>query len=135
MKLPGFDIGENYLQIVDYMLDLRNSFGVRFAFGLLSTYKHWRLFWFADTHTAAMETSRVKYDEMCQAASASENFITSSTPLTLYATKVYDSNDPKLIEMIITLMYKVSKGPVASPSKYTDKRWLYVYAKPAEFTF
>jgi len=48
-------------QIYDYMLRLKTFFGLRNVFGIVSTYKEWRFYWFPETDGAANTTDRTPY--------------------------------------------------------------------------
>lgn len=52
-------------QIVQYMYDLRCDFGVRFVFGILTTYSKWRIFWFEDSNEAIMCDDIKCFKELC----------------------------------------------------------------------
>lgn len=64
-----------YYQVVDYMIDLRNVFDVRYVFGIITTYDEWRVFWLEDTERAAAITDKDVYDEQCAALSATDRAI------------------------------------------------------------
>ncbi|KAI3656373.1 hypothetical protein MP638_000789 [Amoeboaphelidium occidentale] len=106
VKLPGFKMDSLY-QIVDYMVDLRNSFNVRFVFGVLTTYKKWRILWFEDTNVAAMETRRSEFDELCKAGTANDYSI-GSGKVSVFTSRVYDYSEVNLVEALVSLMYKIT---------------------------
>jgi hypothetical protein len=91
VKLPGFDMDSVY-QVVDYMVDLRNSFNVRFVFGILTTYENWRILWFVDTNDVAMETNRAAFDARCETGTANEYSIASGK-LDVYLTRLYNYSE------------------------------------------
>jgi 3D (Asp-Asp-Asp) domain-containing protein len=78
VKVPGSKMDDIY-QIVDYMVDLRNSFNVRFVFGVYTTYEKWKILWFEDSQEAANSDSTEQYDELCLAGSANEYTINKGT--------------------------------------------------------
>lgn len=56
VKLPGVNVlNEPRVlgQIFDYMLRLRNYYGIRQVFGLVTTFEEWRVVWLPDTDVAA----------------------------------------------------------------------------------
>ncbi len=63
------------------MLDLRNSFNVRFVFGIVTTYEKWRVYWFKDTDAAARSTSKTEFDNLCLSGSANDYSISSNETL------------------------------------------------------
>ena len=126
VKVPGSNMDDIY-QIVDYMVDLRNSFNVRFVFGVYTTYERWKILWFEDSQEAASCDSKELYDELCFAGSANEYAITQGT-VKIFQSKTYQYSDPELIECLATLLYKVSMTPVYNPTKFIDERSRYVYA-------
>lgn len=90
VKLPGFDF-DHINQIVDSMIDLRNSANVRYVFGVLTTYKAWKILWFEDSNDAAVTTSKRAYEELCMAEVAHEYDI--SQKVTVYQSQLYEHSD------------------------------------------
>jgi hypothetical protein len=134
VKLPDFDMDLLY-QIVDYMVDLRNSFNVRFVFGILTTYEKWRILWFEDTDVAATETSKAKFDELCQATSANEYSIGSGTTIVVYTSPVYDCTQVELLEVLASFLYKTSMTPIAFPRNFISSGKKYVCAEEDKFSY
>lgn len=132
VKVPGFDF-KNVHQIVDYMIDLRNSFNVRFVFGIMTTYEEWRIYWLEDTDEAAKETSKEKFDELCMAGSANEYMI--NDKVTVYQSKIYKHSEVELIECLASVLYKMAHSPVYLPSKFIDLRSRYVHMTRTDFKF
>jgi hypothetical protein len=123
VELPGFEM-DSAARIVDYMLDLRNSYSVRYVFGLLTTYEEWRIFWFSDTNQAAQETQRKRYDDLCLQGSATDYSL--SDKVDLYASRVYHHTDTALVEVLASLFHKSSMSPMAFPVAFIDKSRMYV---------
>ena len=126
VKLPGTNL-EEICQIVDYMVDLRNSFNVRYVFGVYTTYEAWKILWFEDSQIAAECNSKAQYDELCLAGSANEYAIRNGS-VEVFQSKTYRFDDLELIECLASLLYKVSMTPVYNPAKFIDERSRYVYA-------
>ena len=126
IKLPGSNL-ENIGQIVDYMVDLRNSFNVRYVFGVYTTYEEWKILWFEDSQVAAESNSMEQYDKLCLEGSANEYAIRNGK-VKIFQSKTYQFCDPELVECLVTLLYKVSMTPVYNPTKFIDNRSRYVYA-------
>ena len=125
VKLPGSDM-DNIYQIVDYMVDLRNSFNVRYVFGVYTTYEAWKILWFEDSQEAAESDSKERYDELCLAGSANEYAIEKGT-VKIFQSKTYQFSDLELIECLVTLLYKVSMSPIYTPTKFIDGRARYAF--------
>ena len=132
VKLPGFNL-DSISQIVDYMVDLRNSFNVRFVFGILTTYEKWRILWFADTNHAAEETNLDKFMELCQAGTANDYSI--ANKLDVYLSRVYDRSELELVEVLVNLLYKIGKSPISTPQKFIEPHKKYIHAKENSFTY
>ncbi|KAI3640163.1 hypothetical protein MIR68_001041 [Amoeboaphelidium protococcarum] len=106
VKIPGSSM-DSLFSVVDYMVDLRNSFNVRYVFGVLTTYEKWRILWFEDTNEAAQETDQQKYDELCSSAIMTANDCSiSSGKVIVYASRVYDHSEVDLVEALVSLLYK-----------------------------
>ncbi|KAI8899855.1 hypothetical protein BC833DRAFT_647552 [Globomyces pollinis-pini] len=133
VKVPGSNM-DNIYQIVDYMVDLRNSFNVRFVFGVYTTYEIWKILWFEDSQIAANCDTKDQYDELCLAGSANEYMINKGT-VKIFQSKLYHFDDPELIECLATLLYKVSMTPVYTPTNFIDERSRYVYATPTSIEY
>jgi hypothetical protein len=110
-SFPGAVI--SLIKIVQYMYDLRVSYGVRFNFGILTTYEKWRFFWFKDSDAAMKETSIKLFEEMnCNTPlnQSGDSTRLADVPYTIdvYKSKVYCKSDKDLVLMIRTVLYKWS---------------------------
>ena len=119
VKLPEFDMDSLY-QIVDYMA----NFHVRFVFGILTTYEKWRILWFED----------VEFDERCKAGTANDYSIGPGN-ISIFASRVYDYSEVALVETLVSLLYKISMTPIASPQKLIDHHKKYIHAMKDTFTY
>lgn len=64
-KLNAVDAPPVYGQIFDYMLRLREYYGLRYVFGIITTMQHWRICWLPDTTTLAnSNNSHIQQDEL-----------------------------------------------------------------------
>ncbi|KAJ2999247.1 hypothetical protein HDV02_003341 [Globomyces sp. JEL0801] len=115
-------------------LNLRNSFNVRFVFGVYTTYEIWKILWFEESQIAANCDTKDQYDELCLAGSANEYMINKGT-VKIFQSKLYHFDDPELIECLATLLYKVSMTPVYTPTNFIDERSRYVYATPTSIEY
>ncbi|KAI3653694.1 hypothetical protein MP228_001641 [Amoeboaphelidium protococcarum] len=135
VKIPGSSM-DSLFSVVDYMVDLRNSFNVRFVFGITTTYEKWRILWFEDTNEAAQETDRQKYDELCSSAMMTANdYSISSGKVTVYASRVYDHSEVDLVEALASLLYKVSKTPIVPFQSFLQTQRKYILATQDSFTY
>ncbi|KAI3639231.1 hypothetical protein MIR68_002761 [Amoeboaphelidium protococcarum] len=135
VKIPGSSM-DSLFSVVDYMVDLRNSFNVRFVFGITTTYEKWRILWFEDTNEAAQETDRQKYDELCSSAMMTTNdYSISSGKVTVYASRVYDHSEVDLVEALVSLLYKVSKTPIVPFQSFLQTQRKYILATQDSFTY
>jgi hypothetical protein len=132
VKLPGFDM-DRIIQLVDYMIDLRNSFNVRFVFGLLTTYEKWRVVWFEDTNDAAQLTSKPDYYHLCHQQSATDHSV--ERQVSVYTSRVFDYSEVGLLEMLISFLYKSSMSPVSSSQSFFGSSKKYVHVSEDSFTF
>lgn len=132
VELPGSNM-DNIGQAVDHMLDLRNSFNLRFVFGILSTYEEWRVLWFEDSDIAAKETSKAKYDELCHVTSS--NYCHLLDEVSVRMTRVYRQDEHALLELLASVLYKISKSPFAEPTKFADMNRSYVYVTEESMSY
>ncbi|KAI3633046.1 hypothetical protein MIR68_009121 [Amoeboaphelidium protococcarum] len=92
-KQQGIEFDMNDIeQIVSYLYDLRVSFGVRFVFGILSTYEKWRFVWFDDEDTtSAISAKSIKEFLECCVRSPSQSAASSQYDLSIQ--KFIDGDD------------------------------------------
>jgi len=99
-------------QIFDYMVNLRNFFGLKRVFGIVSTYEEWRICWLADSDEAARETDAAAYVRQAQAAESRDV----AHIREVYATPIMRYDDPDLVRLLVHLMHKMHLSPYdASP--------------------
>ncbi|KAI3662133.1 hypothetical protein MP638_002119 [Amoeboaphelidium occidentale] len=132
VKLPGFNM-DKIVQTVDYMIDLRNYFNVRFVFGILSTYNKWRVLWFRDTDVAAQEKDKQRYDLLCHTGTANDYSI--SDKVSVVMTRVYDHKEQALIELLASVLYKLNKTPISTPDRFAESHKKYVFARKESFVY
>ncbi|KAI3648004.1 hypothetical protein MP228_008225 [Amoeboaphelidium protococcarum] len=135
VKIPGSSM-DSLFSIVDYMVDLRNSFNVRYVFGITTSYEKWRILWFEDTNEAAQETDRQKYDDLCSSAMMTANdYSISSGKVTVYASRVYDHSEVDLVEALVSLLYKVSKTLIVPFQSFLQTQRKFILATKDSFTY
>lgn len=99
-------------QIYDYMVNLRQFFGLRRVFGIISTYAEWRICWLPDNDVAAAETSVETYKKLDSSAASSQL----DQGRTIHASRIYSHNEPTLIQALVHLVHKMYHSPYdASP--------------------
>jgi hypothetical protein len=132
VKLPGFSM-DSVSQLADYMLDLRNSLSVRYVFGVLSTYEEWRIFWFSDTNQAAEITQTEEYLELCQSGTANDYIL--SGDVDVYASKIYHHTDPKLVQVLASVLFKSSVAPISTPAAFIEPHRMYLKSTKDSVTY
>ncbi|KAI3660491.1 hypothetical protein MP638_004320 [Amoeboaphelidium occidentale] len=113
-----FDM-DNAGQLVQYMYDIRSNFGVRFVFGILTTYEKWRFFWFEDSDEAMLCDSLDSFVDLCTKSPPSTPIDTSTNDKSSTAgyavipsdtvvrkSLAYDYNDKSLVYTLCTLLLK-----------------------------
>ncbi|KAI3646440.1 hypothetical protein MP228_009368 [Amoeboaphelidium protococcarum] len=94
-------------QIVAYLYDLRVSFGVRFVFGILTTYENWRFVWFDDEDTtAAISATSVKQFLKCCVRSPSQSAASPQYDLSIQ--KFIDGDDTTSAADLLSLIPSVT---------------------------
>lgn len=91
VKKPGRSIINSSFvhgQIYDYMLRLRSFHGLRYVFGIVSTYEQWRLYWLDDCAAAASASVSAP------ASSASPASPPPASPLSLSASPAVADDAP-----------------------------------------
>jgi len=137
-------------QLFDYMQIVRMFFGVRFVFGILSTYDEWRIVWLRDAKILARATGTptplqpkppqiVLDDEnddvtiFKRIPGAANDFVDappgkvetklpSPKKRKCYVSKVYLRSDPELILALATVVRKMFESPIDVPRFLSGKR-------------
>lgn len=99
-------------QIFSYMMMLRNQYGVRHAFGILSTYEEWRVCWLPDTEKAASVTTLLDHDEDEGGADEISRVV--------HCTKIYHHDDVELIKILASTLMKMNNTPGSIPTTLID---------------
>ena len=99
-------------QIFDYMVNLRNFFGLKRVFGIISTYEEWRICWLADTDEAARETNAAAYVQRAREVESQDV----AGDRKVHATPILRHDNPELVLLLVHLMHKMHLSPYdASP--------------------
>jgi hypothetical protein len=132
VKKPDKKIMENerlHGQIFDYMIRLRNFYGQKHVFGIVSTYEEWRIYWLAnDDCNDAAEASQIENSEISQACvvedittiperfdfeseSTDELITPSQEKRRLCGTPIIRYDDKILPHMLISVLLKMYHSP------------------------
>ena len=144
MKKPGRRNAVNSAsvagQIFDYMQRLRSFHGLDHVFGIVATYREWRIFWLADTDAAAVATEMpMATPEMVAATAAARASLLPAIPAwevgdagrqqdpaptpevqpqlsptrdrVVRAGPVMEWNDPQLVDALASVLYKMATSP------------------------
>lgn len=133
-----FDM-EDAQQIVQYMYDLRCAFGVRFVFGILTTYSKWRIFWFEDSNDAIMCDDSESFKELCAPSPSPSPTAIAENDKEIYAdkeakiqpvikvmkSKIFLHDDVQLVKTLCTLLLKCCMIPHDRVNGYLHENRLY----------
>jgi len=94
-------------QLSSYMLRLKQTHGLEAVFGIMTTYNEWRICWLRDAHGTAQSNT--------------VDFVRSDVPIDdekeqLFITKVYDRDDPNLVEALVSTVRKMNLSPINPPT-------------------
>ena len=128
-------------QLFDYLSHLRTYAGMRYAFGILTTYRKWRIGWLPDNCDIArsnnLSSTNERYPPSYSVAAdlpiphwpknqAEKEFplsqhtehISTVTQLQrkIYVSKIYDFDDPMLPFVLLSLLRKMKSSPLTPPT-------------------
>jgi hypothetical protein len=119
----------------DYLMRLKSFHGIRFAFGIVTTYNKWRIYWLSDASACAAATivpqvaeDRETITEASDTADDTENepaIITEQTNSNfrkLYASEVYAYHDPQLSCIIQSVLLKMYNSPYDMVAEISNDR-------------
>ena len=116
-------------QIFDYMIRLRNFYGQKHVFGIVSTYEEWRIYWLANDvcNDAASATTKLENIEATQAyvedittipecinfeSESTEELISpSQEKRQLCGTPIIRYDDKNLSHMLVSVLLKMYNSP------------------------
>jgi len=161
-------------ELFDYMLMVRSVDGLKSGYGILTSYREWRICWLSDTnedvmrqdlpekpqlrkHGQAHDLQKVPIwpcsrsskdnkndvendvlEELClnphsaSAASATSS-ASSEVARKLYGTKVYQYNDPDLVEILAAILVKMAFSQSTQVLKVLDKSRPYRFVGPEKW--
>jgi len=111
-------------QIFDYMLNLRNFFGLKRVFGFTTTYSEWRICWLPDCDQAAGEKDVNSYDEKAEDAQLVEVL-----DRKLHGTRIYRHDEPELVELLVHTLHKMARSPHDAAPKLLKPNQRYPHFK------
>jgi hypothetical protein len=124
VKTPGSSIMESDIihgQIFDYMLQLRSFHGLKHVFGIVSTYKQWRIYWLNDKNCrnaaasailqppAGAISARVKERKENEKILTKLDFNPSNR--IVCGSKIYEWNDSGLPRALCSVLLKMYSSP------------------------
>ncbi len=95
------------------MVNLRNFFGLKRVFGIISTYEEWRICWLSDSDDAARETSVESYVQHAREASSCDI----ADHRIVHASPILRHDNPDLIRLLVHLMHKMHLSPYDTSPK------------------
>ena len=99
-----------HYQLLMYMQQLRFTHGVQQVFGIITTYKQWRICWLPEASELASATTEPEPQPL--ASSTSNTVPVSSDLSTLYGSALYEYNQPALIEVLVSTLRKMASSTV-----------------------
>ena len=117
-------------QLIQYMHDLRASYGVRFVLGIFTNYEKWCFYWFKDSDSAVKESTLDGYFQMCNTSPDQEQRKAKiPNDLIICRSKIFDYNDKNLILAIRTIVFKWAHCPCDRVGGLLTTNRLYQKAK------
>ncbi|KAJ3259092.1 hypothetical protein HK103_002979 [Boothiomyces macroporosus] len=98
------------IQISNYMLELRYTWGLRFVFGILSTYNHWRIVWLKDTDEIAKAATK---DEVKASKKIDDS---NDTTQYIFGSEILSYNDSNLVETLASVLWKMYLSQIDPPN-------------------
>ena len=118
-------------QLVQYMYDLRASYGIRFIFGILTTYTKWRFLWLEDSHDAMMETSIEEFEKLCSKSPKLPTDHDAHIPenIVVKKSRIYSFDDKNLVNVLRSILFKWSLIPGDRVNGFLHKNRVYQTVK------
>jgi hypothetical protein len=112
--VPSNDLKNETLivQISNYMLELRYAYGLKFVFGIISTYNHWRIVWLKDSNEVANASTK----DNVKAAQIIDD--SADTKQIIYVSKVISYDDPELVPYFASVLWKMYLSPIDPPTGF-----------------
>ena len=121
VKKPSETVLENeYVngQVFDYMRTVQSFYGVQHVFGVISTYKEWKICWFPESNKFAQATTEEDTKKSLKAP------IVSNDKRTLCGTRILKHSDNALLDFLGTMMKKIvlANFTKIATKRFDDKR-------------
>ncbi|KYQ93041.1 hypothetical protein DLAC_05650 [Tieghemostelium lacteum] len=143
VKKPGSNVMENeriHGQIFNFMTRLKEMYGQKNVYGIVSTYSQWRIYWLSDNESA--ESTDLGINNICIGTkieypidiprSKKTKFLPAcpqpATPIIriVFGTNVIDSNSKKLPMILYSVLKKMYFSPRAQSIPLIDKSRMYI---------
>jgi hypothetical protein len=97
-------------QIYDYLMGASTFCGLRWSFGIVTTYDEWRICWLPNADEAAAET---EFDRFVNISPKALEYASDGVSIErrIHVSRIYKYNEPALIEALIHLLHKMHTTP------------------------
>ena len=111
--------------ILDYMIMLQNFHGIRYVFGLITTYSEWRICWLPHTDVCAAASERIQNHPPIISHGVEERIV--------HCSPKYKCTDQSLIPMLCSVIHKMYNSPFDPPTKLVDPKRTYIELSESSF--
>ncbi|KAJ3392416.1 hypothetical protein HDU92_008475 [Lobulomyces angularis] len=116
---------ELYNQINNYMQELRYTYGVKYVFGIITTYNEWKICWYSNSTTIAKAVSIEETNQYIENDKDSYPYDINENEL--YTSKCYKYNDPVIIQILISCVNKMFLTKSETPVKIYSNNYRFRY--------
>ncbi|KAJ3388682.1 hypothetical protein HDU92_001383 [Lobulomyces angularis] len=114
-----------YCQIDCYMQELRYTYGVKYVYGIISTYNEWRICWYTNSQKISILNN---VDDLIKYVKNDKD----SYPYTiednkLYVSRVYKHDDPLTIQALISCLHKMYMTYIETPKFLNNIKFKFKY--------
>jgi hypothetical protein len=146
IKKPGINLlnnGHVLGQLYNYMLRLQSFFGVKYVFGIVSTYQKWRFCWLPEANASAIKGTVLSIElaptpelpkHLQEQSSNQAQQSNHSHERTMFGTEVIDWNNPYLFRALCSVVIKMSKSPLRKVD-LIDRKRPYIVADSKQWTW
>jgi len=92
-------------QMYNYLMESRTFFGLRWSFGIITTYAEWRICWLPNADEAAAATSLDAFTALPARP------LPAAPPRRIHMSRIFQCNEPDLIKSLIHLLHKMRHTP------------------------
>ncbi|KAJ3392400.1 hypothetical protein HDU92_008459 [Lobulomyces angularis] len=128
----GNDLNNYYLycQIDCYMQELRYTYGIKYVYGIISTYNEWKICWYSNSQTISALDDTNKISEYISNDIDSYPYIIDNDKL--YVSKVYKYNDQLITQILISCMCKMYMTHIETPKIIGNKNFKFRYIESGQ---